>query len=308
MNTKLIAFPDGSNFMDIEDFSLLSTSVMPVVHVHSDGRVIPCGTCFAINSTGLFITALHVVQNNLWDSNSKEWIIREDNGFTAILYQSNDLNDDGSGHYVGGLVSIGKIYLCEEFDIALLHANLPIHQETGLPPPVRAQRLGTSLPEIGELCFAFGYHSMTWTKGDVSDSLYVPISCSKGIVEDIHIPRRDRSMLPFPCFRMNLELPSGMSGGPVLDSKGIVRGVVCSSFTGDKGEPHTSYATLAGLAALIKLTFEDHDGSSKKGFLWDLMKAGAVPADFNIECFTRDSECLNWALGGGTISHCYTSD
>jgi hypothetical protein len=40
-------------------------------------------------------------------------------------------------------------------------------------------------------------------------------------------------MLAFPSFEMSLHVESGMSGGPVFDRPGHLRGIVCSSLQPD---------------------------------------------------------------------------
>lgn len=292
--------------VDVKDVPFLRASVLPVVHAHHEGSFTPCGTCFAINNTGLFITALHVVEHGLREPIRALRAVREAEGFPAVLYDSGELHEDGSGNHIGGILPVRFVHLCKSFDIALLQVDTPVHNVTGRRPLIPAQRLGTAPPSVGEACFAFGYRSMTWDRGEKAEQVFAPLSCSWGVVEEVHIPERDSGMLHFPCFRTNLNFPHGMSGGPVLDSRGIVRGVVCSSLPEQDGQ-HTSYATLAGLAAFIQLTYFDREGTETRGFLWDLMECGAIPAELDIDLFTRNSCRLIWAIGGGIISSTLTS-
>jgi hypothetical protein len=54
---------------------------------------------------------------------------------------------------------------------------------------------------------------------------------ARGRVGDVYQLRRDAGMLKFPCFEMDLPIESGMSGGPVFDASGYLRGIVSSSVT-----------------------------------------------------------------------------
>ena len=40
-------------------------------------------------------------------------------------------------------------------------------------------------------------------------------------------------MLKFPCYEMTLPVVAGMSGGPVFDETGHLRGIICSSVEPD---------------------------------------------------------------------------
>jgi len=48
--------------------------------------------------------------------------------------------------------------------------------------------------------------------------------------------------MPWPCFRVAAEWPSGMSGGPVVDRDGSVIGVISRSWTGERDSTATHFA------------------------------------------------------------------
>jgi S1-C subfamily serine protease len=49
-------------------------------------------------------------------------------------------------------------------------------------------------------------------------------------------------MMPWPRFRVSAEWPSGMSGGPVLNAKGNVIGVISRGWTGEADSTATHFA------------------------------------------------------------------
>jgi hypothetical protein len=51
-------------------------------------------------------------------------------------------------------------------------------------------------------------------------------------------------MLPFPCFRVGARFDGGMSGGPVMNDRGRLCGIVCSNMPpSDEGGMHDSFVS-----------------------------------------------------------------
>lgn len=75
-----------------------------------------------------------------------------------------------------------------------------------------------------------------------------------GVIKEAHPKGRDKSVLPGACYRTNMHIMSGASGGPVFNKKGLLIGVNSTGIDleeNDSGEP-LSYITpideILGLA------------------------------------------------------------
>ena len=78
-------------------------------------------------------------------------------------------------------------------------------------------------------------------------------------------------MLRFPCYEMSLPILPGMSGGPVFDETGHLRGVICSSV---EPEDVPSYASVLWPA----MGLQEPSQPDPAPRLLDLAKAGIVKA------------------------------
>lgn len=113
-------------------------------------------------------------------------------------------------------------------------------------------------PPAGSMITAYGYpgsHHRVDEEGIAR--IAVDPRRSTGKVLEIHLDRRDRAMLHFPCLRTDAIFDAGMSGGPVLDRQGLVIGLVTSSLPPvSDGEPHASYVSLFWPALGLTLPVE----------------------------------------------------
>ena len=251
-------------------------AVMPVVAMKGD-KVRAVGTCFAISSQGLVLTASHVIEDALEIDDGGE---RADPDIgIGVLYAA----ETGEGNMLGGLLPARKLYFTRDFDIALMRLNLPISRETDKPILMPALRLGTRIPRVGERCAGIGYHAMDWQQATGIHTHHVKqkYAASQGHVREVHIDGRDKYLMKFPCFQTDCEFVGGMSGGPVIEFRtGAAVGVICRSFAFLEEGPPTSYAALAGISLLLTLEATDEEsGVIKKKFLCDFVKGGAVATD-----------------------------
>jgi hypothetical protein len=113
-------------------------------------------------------------------------------------------------------------------------------------------------PKVGEHIHAFGYsESVLEATGPKKLSLHQRAATTHGQVMEVHHQPRDKSKMPFPCFRTNARFDGGMSGGPVFNDSGKLCGLICSSyppFTSD--EEHASYAVSLWPAMAIPIDLD----------------------------------------------------
>lgn len=116
-------------------------------------------------------------------------------------------------------------------------------------------------PEVDELVTAIGYPQ---TKIDVlkhnhtetNIKIAIEPTISHGPVIEIHRSKRDSVVLRFPCFSVEAQYTSGMSGGAVFNENRELCGLVCSG--GDGELSHYSHVTSIWPMSIIPVTIQDN--------------------------------------------------
>lgn len=203
----------------------------------------------------------------------------------------------------GGFVPLNFAYSVEGIDIAVLHLNLPRHVETNEPLPTISHRLKLDFPTPGERLIALGYEESEWERDGLDEhSLSQRFTASTGFVAELWPHGRDRVVHPTPCFQTSAPFKSGMSGGPVIDARGFVVGVVSTSFDLSEGQEPISYAAPIAPAMGISLDGLDEAGKPTSFFLWDFANGGALSVDTNNVTVNREPETLRLSVGDVTYS------
>jgi S1-C subfamily serine protease len=114
-------------------------------------------------------------------------------------------------------------------------------------PPITGLRYPTihiSPPEIGEEIVAVGFSSSSIEpsvdkNGAVSRWTDLP-TISNGRVFEVHQQKRDEFLANFPCFIADCKVDGGMSGGPVFDRNGFLRGIISRAISLNDNKSHTT--------------------------------------------------------------------
>ncbi len=89
--------------------------------------------------------------------------------------------------------------------------------------------LNVATPKIGTRVVAYGFTKARWDRDSNSADAF-DLRCQfrriEGAVVDVHFPKRDDAGMPFPCFQVDADFESGMSGGPIFNDRQQVCGVV----------------------------------------------------------------------------------
>lgn len=274
--STIIADFSSDDFVKIPTFPhSTQKSVMPVVAFRKD-QVKLLGTCFAISNHGLVLTARHVLDDAIeLAAEAHEWLV-------GVLYVSEPTPNDDVPDLLGGLIPANRIHTSNEFDIGLMHLDLPVRKDTGAYLSTPALTISPALPHAGDLCFTLGYHDMEVASDSDkpnNKTIQQSYSASKGAVEEIHFPRRDKIKLSFPCFRTSMRHDHGMSGAPVVSKEGGVIGVVCSGIEGQA----IYYVSLIGMALFFQIDTADEEGNIEKAFLYDFIVGGTAGTDETID-------------------------
>jgi len=141
------------------------------------------------------------------------------------------------------------------------------------------------LPKPGEKIFAAGFPHSTilgvdegLTQKEVTAvKINLNLKTVSGIVQEAHGSKHE-GHLDFPCFQCNAEFDSQMSGGPVLDEDGYLRGLVCSGFDlADEAEPVSFVAGIMPTMAIkIDSSLPKLD-RTQKYYILELAKKGFLP-------------------------------
>jgi S1-C subfamily serine protease len=238
--------------------------VVPVLPLHQPE--VSTGSAFFV-APGLAITAGHVVVDDA-----------RDDGATQILYLSDD--PLGGTEPWGGLIAVRSVNYNTGHDLAVV--TLRWGTIDGQPLPVDTYRLTVDPPPIGDPVFAFGYTSVDVRRELDQVKLDQKVTAVRGVIEELLPEGRDRLLVRYPAARGDFPSPGGMSGGPVLDQRGRVFGVVSRSMKpSDEIESWTSYASL--IEPVLDLPFDwTVEGSERQTTLRELAKLGLVPHDGSI--------------------------
>lgn len=114
------------------------------------------------------------------------------------------------------------------------------------PPMLYQASLSTRLPPVGEVMLICGFRSgelvNTFARDEPQFGGEFRIAAGR-VTEDRFPTGRDRLILPWPTFFVDVETTRGMSGGPVFDKFGKMVGVLCRSL-GDKDAGIPSYVSM----------------------------------------------------------------
>ena len=215
--------------------------VMPLI-VMKEGEISPVGTGFMIGADGLMMTAAHVLDEAI------KWAVTKNNDDGSIethlefygLWISAERHGENNDN-LGGPMPISRIWKLKELDIGYCWITRPLYQGKPLPLRFPIFRLSPGLPKVGDDIIGFGYYSMAALVDNrfLRDKRVInykqDTAFTRGKIIEVHPVRRDKAKLHFPCFHTNARFERGMSGGPILNEKGNVCGVICSTFVRSQG-------------------------------------------------------------------------
>ena len=215
----------------------LKTDVWNVVlalAAHREGRLHPCGTAFLVGRS-LALTATHVVDQP-FDRRVYEPTNPEEPDFSMIALQRVNRHSQGLCWRVESEHRFPVPSWGEGDDRPLDVALLKLAPHPPSIPELEDFRrwffeINVAPPAVGSRVTAFGYAK---SKIEVDPSDPGAFVCGnayrivEGEVTQVFFPRRDRGMLPFPCFEVQGDFEAGMSGGPIFNERNQVCGVVSS--------------------------------------------------------------------------------
>lgn len=273
-----LTVPSGSSANYFE-WSGMQATVMPVVSLQ-DGYLECWGSAACIGSAGWFLTAKHVVEDFV------ERYGRRDDGTTGlyILWETNEPTGKGANSYLGAPLPVAYLQPHGEADLVALTVRVPAQA----PDRFRVAPLALRMPQVGEQVAVFGYSAMSLSgevrPGEKSTVGYQrTFTVSAGVVLEQQPERRSSGLRGCPGVVTDAPIHSGMSGGPVFDTRGEIIGFASSSHGPiDSDERWNSYVALC--APALELAFlahpDDHDPLTEIT-LATLIADGVVPSSFD---------------------------
>lgn len=246
--------------------------VYPLLVANDQRRLFPLGTAFSFSNLGHVLTARHVVEEALKKHHPNgEQFVRKGleaarNGDT-LEYTHFSILSQGPNPKRGDvsldLRPFSSIHAALPTD--LLIGNMLNDESSALVPAIHPL-ISFAPPRIGETVRCIGYSEVKFPEGglpidDIKEGRLNPYEAynhrllvAEGRVTNIFTERLTHGFVEGPCFTIDVGVPQGMSGGPILRSDGAVCGVVYSgaSLFFDSA---TSVGSLLYPIFLLRLSF-----------------------------------------------------
>jgi hypothetical protein len=156
-------------------------------------------------------------------------------GLFQVLEPGNPQSDHSLWH-------VDKSWDFAHSDLCLMQVSAEEGAALGFQYQLGPQYLSVSLlpPPIGATVQAFGYPRHAITARGAQLFIDAPATFSEGVVRENYAPFRDRGLLNFPCFEVEMIADHGFSGGPVF-----YEGKLCGLVSAGSSFDHSVYvATL----------------------------------------------------------------
>ena len=188
-------------------------AIIPLLELIEDREYRRIGTGFFITSSGVFATAKHVL------------LSAHERGRPTFTWQFIPPNQ-------WHIRPILQFSYHDTADVAIGVSCPSIHEETGEPLIDVRVRLTQRLHTPGDLVATFAYPSTIIQATEEGQILSFNPEFYEGRIVEYLPNGRDRVMLPGPCYRTDMVIHHGASGGPVSGPSGKVFGINSTGFDG----------------------------------------------------------------------------
>jgi hypothetical protein len=234
-------------------------ATFPIVRYDTDSRMHLIGTGFFIATNGLFVTARHVLMDPFDSKGRQQYPI----GMVQFR--------PGNTYYLRPIL---RCALHPTADVTVGVAAPMKHNQDGSPLPNPRLTLTTASPAIGSKIATYAYPKhVNFTDDSGTQTIHLRPAFYDGEVQEYLPNGRDRVMLPGPCYRTNILIHAGASGGPVFDPNGYIFGVNSTGFDG------TDLSYVSRINEIFQLVIDDiaiNDAPSRSVPVIDLARLGVI--------------------------------
>jgi len=232
------AAPDRFSFISgAGDTSDGGRAVFPIVRSSDDGSIDLLGTGFFIANNGIFATARHVLDAPFDRHTGKQL-------FPVALIHFHE-----EGRYM--MRPILRYAPHGSADVAVGVAAPMTRDSDGAPLLNKILTLNTQPVSVGSHVMTYAYPRYKSTMTEQGQIFNVSGNCYDGKIVE-HLPfGRDRVLLPGPCYRTNISIHHGASGGPVFSKGGRVFALNSTGFDG------TDDSYVSSIGAILDLSVDD---------------------------------------------------
>lgn len=214
----------------------LNYAVFPILRSDLDGTISFLGTGFFITNIGLLLTAKHVLMD-------------------VIDIKGNPIAALSVLHFVPENIfyhrQIIRFYTHAKADLAI-GVLAPMHHNITKQPLINEHvTLTHRHPPMNESILTFAYPLTKTMPEGAGTTIHTRSNEYTGSIIESLPNGRDQAMLPGPCFRTDMSILHGASGGPVLDTRGHVFGVNSTGFDG------TSDFYVSSVEPLLEMEITD---------------------------------------------------
>jgi hypothetical protein len=136
---------------------------------------------------------------------------------------------------------VRKLSISSDSDITYMSVELA--SAVSADCRLRTLPMTTTSPRLGKRVHVVGFHLDTFSLDGDDLSLTGNLYTAAGAV---HLPMRDRVLMPFPTIEVACGSIGGMSGGALLDETGFLLGVTSRGLTSEDGLGSTFAARVVG--------------------------------------------------------------
>lgn len=245
--------PNLYGFEDETGTSIVGgAAIIPLLELIEGREYRRIGTGFFITSSGVFATAKHVL------------VSAHECGRPIFTWQ---LIPPNQWH----IRPVLQFSYHDTADVAIGVSCPSVHEETGEPLVDIRVRLTTRRQNAGDLVATYAYPNTIIQATESGQMLSFNPEFYEGQIVEYFPDGRDSVMLPGPCYRTDMVIHHGASGGPVAGPSGRVFGINSTGFDGTDD----SYISRIDELFSLQIVTEDSDRVS----IQQLVNEGAVTVD-----------------------------
>lgn len=214
-----------------------SGAIFPIIKVEFTGEMDFLGTGFFIANNGLFVTARHVIEA-VFDPKSNQ----PRSGISIIHLP-------GDGTYFIRPILRGGLHRIEDLAVGVVAPM--IRNSDGAPLKNKILNLNLNDVAIGSHVMTFAYPRSKRFEMETGQAFNAVSNFYDGRIIE-HFPKgRDRIMLPGACYRTDMAIHHGASGGPVFSSDGRVFALNSTGYDG------TQDSYVSSIGGVLDLEIDD---------------------------------------------------